>query len=146
MAEFVLLSLPTIVYLIVQSRGQGRASRFKAALARAGASWGSPAAYGWALLLLPPMVLTGWLAIALVPADLLSTPGVSIARLPSVGAATGGVLRPDREEVFFRGLQGGVLTRRLGPGWGNLLHACMLSVRHLAVLLVAGRVLPLSAV
>ena len=92
MAEFVLLSLPTIVYLIVQSRGQGRASRFKAALARAGASWGSSAAYGWALLLLPPMVLTGWLAIALVPADLLSTPGVSIARLTSVGAAIGVVL------------------------------------------------------
>ena len=50
MAEFVLLSLPTIVYLIVQSRGQDRASRFKAALARAGASWGSPAAYGLSLI------------------------------------------------------------------------------------------------
>ena len=143
MAEFVLLSLPTIVYLIVQSRGQDRASRFKAALARAGASWGSPAAYGWALLLLPPMMLTGWLAIALVPADLLSTSGVSIARLTSVGAAIGVVLRPVGEEIFFRGLLGGVLMRRLGPGWGNLLQATIFLVPHVALLLLDVRLWPL---
>lgn len=146
MAEFVLLSLPTIVYLIVQSRGQDRASRFKAALARAGASWGSPAAYGWALLLLPPMMLTGWLAIALVPADLLSTSGVSVARLTSVGAAIGVMLRPVGEEIFFRGLLGGVLMRRLGPGWGNLLQAVMFVVPHLALLLVDVRLWPIVPV
>lgn len=144
MTEFVLFCLPTIVYLVVQSRGQDRTLR--AAMTRAGATWGSPAGYGWALLLLLPLVLTGWLAIVLVPADVLETPGVSIARLTSVGVAIGVVLRAVGEEVFFRGLLGGVLMRRLGFGWGNLLQAAVFLVPHLALLLVDVRLWPIIPV
>ena len=114
MVELVLLCLPTIVYLVVQSRGQDRRSRFRAALARAGVSWGSPAGYGWALLVLLLMMLTACLPLALIPADVQGTSGMSLARLTSVGTAIVIALRAIGEEVFFRGMLGGVLMRRLG--------------------------------
>lgn len=142
MTEFILLVLPTILYLGVQSRRQPRSEHYRAALDRAGVSLGSVSAYGWALLLLPPLVLVGWLAIVLVPVDVLEMPGVSIARLTSVGAAIAAVLRPVGEEVFFRGLLGGVLMRRLGPGWGNILQAAVFLVPHLPLLLVDLRLWP----
>lgn len=144
MVEFVLFCLPTVVYLIVQSRGPDRTLR--TALERAGASWGRPADYGWALALLLPLLLTGWLAIVLVPPEVLATPGVAIARLTSVGAAIGVVLRAVGEEVFFRGLLGGVLVRRLGFAWGNLLQALIFLVPHLALLLVDVRLWPVLPV
>lgn len=144
MAEFVLFCLPTIVYFIVQSRGQNRS--FRSARKRAGISWGPLGSYGWALLLLLPLVLTGWLAIVLVPPEVLATPGVSIARLTTVGAAVGIVLRALGEEVFFRGLLGGVLIRRLGFGWGNLVQALLFLVPHLALLLIDVRLWPVIPV
>lgn len=143
MAEFVVFCIPTVVYLAVQSRGD---RSFRSAMTRAGVSWGSPSAYGWATFLLLPLVLTGWLAIALVPADVLDLPGVSIAQLTSIGAAVGVVLRAVGEEVFFRGLLSGVLIRRLGFGWGNLVQTLIFLVPHLALLLVDARLWPLVPV
>ena len=143
MAELVLLCLPTIVYLIAQSRGQDRRSGFRAALARAGVSWGSPAGYGWALLVLLLLMLTAWLPLALIPADVQDKFGLSIARLTSVGTAIGIALRAVGEEVFFRGLLGGVLMRRLSFRWGNLLQATIFLVPHVALLLLDVRLWPL---
>ncbi|MDN5726279.1 MAG: CPBP family intramembrane metalloprotease [Propionibacteriales bacterium] len=136
--------MPTIIYLIVQSRGENRT--FRTARQRAGLAWGTSAAYGWALLLLLPLVLTGWLAIILVPAEVLDLPGVSIAQLTSLSVAIGIVLRAVGEEVFFRGLLGGVLIRRLGFGWGNLLQALLFLVPHLALLLIDVRMWPVIPV
>ncbi|MGP5388132.1 MULTISPECIES: lysostaphin resistance A-like protein [Brachybacterium] len=144
MAEFVLFCIPTVVYLAVQSRGEGRS--FRAAMTRAGVSWGSASAYGWATLLLLPLVLTGWLVIVLVPADVLELPGVSIAQMTSIGAAVGVVLRAVGEEVFFRGLVSGVLFRRLGFGWGNLIQTLIFLVPHLTLLLIDARLWPLIPV
>ena len=143
MAELVLLCLPTIVYLIAQSRGQDRRSGFRAALARAGVSWGSPAGYGWALLVLLLLMLTAWLPLALIPADVQDKLGLSIARLTSVGTAIGITLRAVGEEVFFRGLLGGVLMRRLSFRWGNLLQATIFLVPHVALLLLDVRLWPI---
>ncbi|MDN5726951.1 MAG: CPBP family intramembrane metalloprotease [Propionibacteriales bacterium] len=144
MAEFILFCVPTIIYVVVQSRGKDRTT--SASMKRAGATWGTPSAYGWALLLLLPLVLTGWLAIVLVPTEVLQMPGVSIAQLTSVGVAVGIVLRAIGEEVFFRGLLGGVLIRRLGFGWGNLLQALIFLVPHLVLLLVDIRLWPVIPV
>lgn len=144
MTEFVLFCLPTIIYLVVQSRGKDRT--LSAAMNRAGASWGAPPAYAWAMLLLLPLVLAGWLAIVLVPAEVLEMPGVSIAQLTSLSAAVGIVLRAVGEEAFFRGLLGGVLIRRLGFGWGNLLQSLLFLVPHLALLLVDVRMWPIIPV
>lgn len=144
MTEFFLLCLPTIVYVLVQSHGQNHAPG--TALTRAGATWGSSAAYGWAFLLLLPLVLTGCLAVLLVPAEVLALPGVSISRLTSAGAALGILLRAVGEEVFFRGLLGGVLMRRLGFGWGNLAQSALFLVPHLALLLIDVRLWPIIPV
>lgn len=144
MVEFVLLSLPTIVYLLVCSRGRDRTPG--TALDRAGVSWGSPPGYGWALLLLLPLLLASWLAIVLVPAEVLQQPGVSIARVGSAGAAVGVILRAVGEEIFFRGLLGGVLIRRLGFAVGNLAQAAIFLVPHLALLLADLRLWPLLPV
>lgn len=143
MVELVLLCLPTIVYLVVQSRGQDRRSRFRAALARAGVSWGSPGSYGWALLVLLLLTPTVWLPLTLIPADVQETSGLSLARLTSVGTAIGIALRAIGEEVFFRGLLGGVLMRRLGFRWGNLLQAAIFLAPHMALLLLDVRLWPL---
>ena len=143
MAELVLLCLPTIVYLVVQSRGQDRKSRFRAAMARAGVSWGSPASYGWALLVLLLLTPTVWLLLTLIPANLQGTSGMSLARLTSVGTAIGIALRALGEEVIFRGLLGGVLMRRLGFRWGNLLQATIFLVLHVPLLLLDVRLWPL---
>lgn len=144
MAEFVLFCIPTVVYLAVQSRGED--GNFRLAMTRAGVAWGSPSAYGWATLLLLPLVMTGWLAVILVPPEVLELPGVSIAQLTSIGAAVGVMLRAVGEEVFFRGLLGGVLIRRLGFGWGNLVQTLIFLVPHLALLLIDARLWPLVPV
>lgn len=144
MLEFVLFCVPALVYVGVQSRGEGRT--LKSALTRVGASWGSVSAYGWALLLLPPLLLTAWLAIVLIPTDVLDMPGVSIARFTSVSIAIGIVLRAVGEEVFFRGLLGGILIRRLGFRWGNLLQATLFLVPHLLLLMIDARLWPILPV
>lgn len=144
MTEFVLFCIPTVVYLAVQSHGEDRS--FRLAMARAGFSWGSASAYGWATILLVPLAVTGWLAIVLVPPDALESPGVSIAQLTSIGAAVGVMLRAVGEEVFFRGLVGGVLIRRLGFGWGNLVQTLIFLVPHLALLLIDARLWPVLPV
>jgi membrane protease YdiL (CAAX protease family) len=144
MAEFVLFCVPTVIYLAVRSRGEG--SSFRDARLRAGLAWGAPRAYVWALLLLVPLVLIGWLSIVLVPSEVLEQPGVSIARLTSAGAAAGIALRALGEEVLFRGLLGGVLIRCLGFAWGNLLQAALFLLPHLTLLLVDARMWPIIPV
>lgn len=98
------------------------------------------------LLLALPLLLTGWLAIVLVPSETLNMPGVSVAQVTTMGAVLGVVLRAVGEEVFFRGLLGGVLIRRLGFGWGNLLQAVLFLVPHLALLLADVRLWPVIPV
>lgn len=144
MLEFVLYCVPAIVYLVVQSR---RADvTFALARQRLGATWGSPSAYGWAALLLVPLLLAGWLAIVAIPVDVLEAPGVSIARITSVGVGIGVVLRAIGEEVLFRGLLGGVFMRRLGFVRGNLLQATVFIVPHLLLLLIDIRTWPVIPV
>lgn len=99
-----------------------------------------------ALLLLPLLLLTAWLSIALIPSEVLEAPGVSIARVTSVGIAIGVVLRAVGEEVFFRGLLGGVLIRRIGFLWGNLLQSVIFLLPHLPLLLISTQLLPLLPV
>lgn len=112
MTEFVIFCVPTIIYVIVQSRGTDRT--WRTATSRAGLAGGRPRAYGWAVAMLFPLILTAWLAVAVIPSEVLNLPGVSIEPLTSVGVALAIVLRAVGEEIFFRGLLAGVLIRRLG--------------------------------
>ena len=56
-------------------------------------------------------------------------------------ASLGGLI-VDRGPLI-RGLLGGVLMRRLGPGWGNLLQATIFLAPHMALLLLDVRLWPL---
>lgn len=144
MLEFVLYCVLAVVYVIVQSRRKN--VTFRVVRKRLGATGGSAAAYGWAAVLLVPLVLAGWLAIVLIPTDVLDTPGVSVARLTSVSVGITVVLRAVGEEVFFRGLLGGVFMRRLGFAWGNLLQATVFIAPHLILLLIDIRMWPIIPV
>lgn len=143
MIEFIVYLIPAVVYLIVQARRPGGSL---AARRRLGATWGTPSAYGWAAGLLIPLVLAGWLAIVLIPTDVLADPGVSIARLTSLSAGVGVLLRAIGEEVLFRGLLGGVFMRRLGFMWGNLLQSLVFILPHLPLLLIDLRTWPIIPV
>jgi len=88
-------------------------------------------------------MLAAWLPLTLIPAGVQETSGMSLARLTSVGTAIGIALRAIGEEVFFRGLLGGVLMRRLGFRWGNLLQATIFLVPHMPLLLLDVRLWPL---
>lgn len=144
MVEFVLFAVPVLVYVVVQARSPDRT--WSAAWERVGASRGSARGYGWALVLLPVLLVAAWGSLVLVPAEVFEAPGVSVARVSSVAVATGVVLRAAGEEIFFRGLLGGVLMRRLGFFWGNLLQAALFLIPHLPLLLVDVRLLPLLPV
>lgn len=144
MVELFIFCVPALIYLIVQSRGSERT--LGSALARLGAKWGKPSDYGWALALLVPLLLTSWLAVTLLPTETLDAPGVTIARLTSVGAGVGVVLRALGEEVLFRGLLGGVFMRRLGFFWGNMLQAMLFIIPHLALLFIDLRTWPVLLV
>ncbi|AWH91129.1 CPBP family intramembrane glutamic endopeptidase [Dietzia lutea] len=144
MTEFVLFSGPAVVYVIVRSRGRDPSAA--TALDRIGASRGAPSDYGWALVLLAPLLAASWLAIALAPVGVVDDPGVTIARVTSTGAVVGVALRAVGEEVFFRGLLGGVLVRRLGFARGNLLQAAAFVVPHLALLLIDAGMWPIVVI
>lgn len=134
MIEFVLFCMPAVVYAVVQSRGKDRT--VGSALDRLGAIWGKPSAYMWGLALTVPLLLTSWLAITLIPTEILDDPGITIARLTSLGTGVGVVLRALGEEVLFRGLLGGVFMRRLGFLRGNLLQSAVFIIPHLTLLLI----------
>ncbi len=144
MLEFVLYCVPALVYVIVQARRQDVTVRL--ARQRLGVAWGSAVDYGWAAVLLVPLVLAGWLAIVLIPTAVLDTPGVSVARLTSISVGISIVLRAFGEELFFHGLLGGVFMRRLGFAWGNLLQATTFLVPHLPLLLIGVRTWPILPV
>lgn len=144
MLEFVLFCVPAVIYVIVQSRGRERS--LGSAFERLGASWGSRSAYGWASVIFVPLLLAGWFAITLIPAEVLDEPGVTIARLTSVSVGIGVVLRAIGEEVLFRGLLGGIFMRRLGFFWGNLLQSAVFIVPHLLLLAVDVRTWPVIPV
>lgn len=140
MLEFILFCIPSLIYVAVQSRRKDQSRR--SALRRVGASWGSPAAYGWAGVCLVPLLLSSWLLLGLIPEEILSGPDLLIARYTSLSLIIGAILRAVGEEVFFRGLLAGMLIRRLGFWWGNLLQTAIFLIPHLPLLFLDIRLWP----
>lgn len=141
MTEFLLWCLPALVYVFVQARRPDGSMR--GALERLGVAWGSPRAWLWALGVLAVTLGLSWGASLLIPASVWTQPGVTVGVATSAAAVAAVILRAVGEEVFFRGLLGGVLMRRLGAVWGNLAQAAIFLLPHLALLAVDARVWPL---
>ncbi|MHA6696143.1 CPBP family intramembrane glutamic endopeptidase [Homoserinimonas sp. A520] len=144
MTELILFVIPSAIYFLIQGnrRHLGRTSAAK----RLGATWGTGSAYLWALALLIPLGVLGYLAIILIPTEALSTPGVSVAKVTSIAAVLGVTLRALGEEIFFRGLLGGLLVRRLGFTRGNLLQSVIFLVPHTLLLFIDANLWPLLPV
>ncbi|GAB47336.1 CPBP family intramembrane glutamic endopeptidase [Mobilicoccus pelagius] len=138
MTEFVLLCLPSAVYVLVALR-RGRGSE---AWRRCGLGRGESRGYLFALALLVPCGLLAWAATSVIPAEARAAPGVTTVALSPL-AAIGVALRAGGEEVFFRGLLGGLLIRRFGFTVGNLLQAGVFLLPHVALLLADMRLWPL---
>lgn len=144
MLEFVLFCMPTVLYVLICLRGRGRT--LPEALSRAGIAAGTGRDYGRAALVALPLLATSWLAVLLVPAEVLDDPGVTIATVGSGLALIGVIFRAAGEEVFFRGLLGGVLMRRLGFWWGNTLQAVVFVLPHTALLVIDSGLWPVLPV
>lgn len=147
--ELVLFALPSLVYLLIL----GRVKRLgvREATARLGARWGTGSGYLLTLALVVPLALLGYVAIVATPAGALAASGAnvtgaSVATVTSAAAVLNVIARASGEEVFFRGLLGGVLMRRLGFGWGNLVQALLFLLPHGALLLVDAGFWPLLPV
>lgn len=144
MTELILFLIPSAVYFLIQGNKR-RLGRLPAAK-RLGVSWGAGSAYLWALVLLIPLGVLGYLAIILIPAEALSTPGVTVASVTSIAAVLGIIFRALGEEIFFRGLIGGLLVRKLGFTWGNLLQSVIFLVPHTLLLFIDASLWPLLPV
>lgn len=144
MLEFVLFCMPTVLYVFICTRGRG--CTLSEALARAGVAAGTGADYGRAALVALPLLATSWLAVLIVPAEVLDDTGVTIATVGSGLAIIGMIVRAAGEEVFFRGLLGGVLMRRLGFWWGNTLQAVVFLLPHTALLVIDASLWPVLPV
>lgn len=140
MTEFLLFLIPSSIYFLVY--GRRKRLGYKVAAKRLGAVWGQGSAYLWAFALLAPLAMLGCLAVAAIPAEVLSAPSVRTASISSAGAALAVLLRAVGEEIFFRGLVGGALVRRLGFSWGNLLQSAIFLVPHMPLLLLDAALWP----
>jgi membrane protease YdiL (CAAX protease family) len=147
--ELTVFLIPSVLYLLAQHvrvrRGRAGVDRLPAP-ARLGLTPGTGSGYLWALVLLIPLSILGYLALILIPPDALSTPGVSVAAVSSAGVAVNTALRALGEELFFRGLLGGIFVRRLGFYVGNTLQAVVFLVPHAALLLIDTRLWPILPV
>jgi len=150
--ELILLTLPSIVYAMVQRE---RKRTWRGILERIGWQGCSPVFMAWALGFAVVLGGLGVLAVQAVPSTVLHGRNVSASyyagwtRGPgtfllawareALYAALGG-------EVFFRGLLGGWLVRRFGFQIGNALQAAAFLLPHLLLLVVSLTFWPLVVV
>lgn len=142
MVEFVLFCLPSGVYAMVQRL---RRVGWPEIRRRLGLRVGTPRDWLWALAVGVALFGAAAAAMILVPADLPQSSTVTVGSVAGFGVVTT-ALRAAGEEVLFRGLVGGVLVRRLGFAWGNLLQAAAFLLPHLLIVAVAPAAWPILPV
>ena len=141
--QLILLSIPSVIYLAVQKR---REKKWGEVLGHIGWKSSKLKYYLWSLGVVILVAGLGWLALQLVPEDVLLDPNVSISKyadmVPSVASFLLVWLREAiyvalGEEIFFRGLLGGWLTRRYGFAIGNVVQSLIFLLPHFLLLLVS---------
>jgi membrane protease YdiL (CAAX protease family) len=134
--ELILLSIPTVIYLLVRRRRTDRGRRSM------GLTWGATNDYIWAIV---AVVVLGGLSLAatkLIPADVLATVGTT-NRITTLVAALAVIVRAAGEEMLFRGFLQGVVSNRFGKAAGIWVQAVLFLFPHLALLLVSPLVWPI---
>jgi membrane protease YdiL (CAAX protease family) len=137
------VSSPSRVYIAVRRR---RGVKWSEVLEKIGWQGSRPVYFLWALGVMIIVGWLAWLALRVVPAEVLQDPNVNISDYAgwtfgetsfllvwlreAVYVALG-------EEILFRGFLGGWLVRRFGFGIGNTLQALVFILPHLLLLLVS---------
>lgn len=136
MTEFVLLGIPTVIYLLVHRRRNRPAARAVMGLRR-----GAPGDYLVALGLGIVVAIVFLAAMAFVPDELIHAQGTT-GRITGFLPAVAVILRAAGEEIFFRGFVMGLL-RRLPFVWANLVQGVLFLLPHLLLLIVDARLWPI---
>jgi membrane protease YdiL (CAAX protease family) len=148
----ILLSIPSIIYIAVRRH---RGENWKEVLGKIGWKGSRPVYFLWSLGVVIIVAGLGWLALQTVPSDALNDPAVSISRYSGWTISVISFLLvwvreaiyiAIGEEIFFRGLLGGWLFRRLGFAVGNVIQALIFILPHLLLLLVSFSFWPIVAV
>jgi membrane protease YdiL (CAAX protease family) len=137
--------VPFLGYWIYQRRRHGRT--FRETARRAGLQLGEPRylVYSLAFALAGVVILVLWSP----PLEPLMRQGSAQRQFVGLGLGVraitlaflhGVVQTALAEELLFRGLIAGSLSRRLPPAWANLVQALIFLVPHFAILLIAPEV------
>lgn len=148
----VVLSIPSLIYLAVR-RGRGDAA--KDALADLGWRDCRRADFAFGLGIAAAVGGLGWLAARAVPPEILGDPSLNVSGYSGLTVNARSILliwfreavyTALGEEVFFRGLLGGILIRRFGFAAGNAVQALIFLLPHLLLLLVSPTLFPVVLV
>jgi membrane protease YdiL (CAAX protease family) len=134
--ELILLSIPTVIYLLVRRRRTDRGGPIM------GLTWGATSDYVWAVGAVFILCGLSLAATKLIPADVLATAG-TINRITTLVAVLAVIVRAAGEEMLFRGFLQGVVANRFGKAAGIWVQAVLFLIPHLALLLVSPLVWPI---
>jgi len=150
--QLVVLSLPSLIYIAIHRR---RGKKWNEVFEKVG--WqGCPRIYFlWGLGVMVLVGGLGGLAFRLVPQEVFQDPNINVSEYagwtPGIISFLLIWLREAiyvalGEEIFFRGLLGGWLTRRFGFAIGNAVQALIFLLPHLFLLLVSLTLWPIILV
>ncbi len=142
--ELLVFATPSILYLRSRRR-RGHASGD----VRAEVGWrlGNARFYLWAIVVVAVCLPLTYGALRLVPLETVTTSAnVSVGKATTPGGYVAIGVLAVAEEIFFRGLIAGLLTRRYGFVVGNLLQALIFLAPHLLLLLVSASLWPIIPV
>jgi len=150
--QLVILTIPSLIYVIVQ---RWRGQKWKEAFHRVGWKGCPPLYFAWSLGVFLVLAGVAWLAFRLVSPGVLQNPKISTSYYTGWTKSAGSFLRALLreaiyvalgEEIFFRGLLGGWLMRRLGFVIGNTMQSLLFLLPHLLLFTVSMALWPILLV
>jgi membrane protease YdiL (CAAX protease family) len=143
--QLVILSVPTILYAVLRKL---RGEAWGTVLRKVGWTGGKPVDYLWAIGVFAVVAALASVVLRFVPSEILQGSSQYAGLTRNASTLLLAFLREAfyvalGEEVFFRGLLGGWLVRKLGFGIGNLLQAAIFLLPHLLLLQLGTAVWPL---
>jgi len=150
--QLIVLTIPSLAYAAVRRR---LGERWGEILGKVGCQGSRPIFFVWGLGAVIVVGGLGWLAFRAVPSEVLQDPNISVSDYAGLTLSLGSFLTvwlreavyvALGEEIFFRGLLGGWLVRRLGFARGNTVQALVFLLPHLLLLLVSRSLWPVILV
>lgn len=150
--QLIAFSIPSLIYAAVR---RWRGENWNEVLRKIGWKSSRPIYFLWGVGVVIITGGLGWLAFQTAPSQVLQDPNINISAYGgwTLSAASfllawlrEAIYVALGEEIFFRGLLGGWLVRRLGFAIGNTVQALIFLLPHLLLLLVSLSLWPIIAV